>query len=213
MQEVELKRREKYEMQTSELYAGLGAFVAEFEQVVHSLREALVITLSRYGTPQALLQPAFAELTAAPLAMTFQATMARAIQLSSLDDSEKKLGCDILTSVGRQLKTLTEIRNEIVHGTWFIGWASEEQEDFSIAEGYKLKNTKTGMVHNDICRTKEEFDSLVDRCKEIRDLVNRINGVLMIPRPFSKNFIFVGKEASLEESFWTFEHRMPKSDN
>jgi hypothetical protein len=203
------QRREKYEAQTEELYAGLGAFVAAFELLVFAMRQTLVTALSRNFQSQQLIGPAFAELTASPLTSTFQATTARLIDFCDLNDSEKEMGRKVLISVCNQIRAMTEERNSIVHGTWFIGWASEEQEDFSHADGFKAKNTKAGMIHADIGRTRADFDSLVDRCHELTDLVNRVHGAILIGRPFSTNFIWVEKVASLDKSNWTFKRRVP----
>jgi DNA-binding ferritin-like protein len=205
----EAQRQAKYEAQTEELYAGLGAFVAAFEQVIHTMRQALVMALSHDGQSQQLIRPAYAELTASPLTSTFQATVARMIEFSELTDSEKEAGRKILTNVCNQIRTMTEARNEIVHGTWFIGWASESQEDFSLATGFKEKITKQGAAQTDIGRTRADFDHLVDRCQELRDLVNRIHGVLFLNRPFSTNFIWTDRFASLDKSHWTFKRRIP----
>jgi hypothetical protein len=204
----EKTRQEKYEVQTEELYAGLGAFVAGFEQVIHTMRTSLVLALSHNFQSQQLIRPAYAELTAAPLTSTFQATMARLIEYSEFEDQEKEMGKKVLASVCNQIRTMTETRNEIVHGTWFIGWASETQEDFSVADGFKAKNTKDGATQTNITRTRAEFDSLVDRCHELVDLVNRISGVMLIKRPFTTNFIWNGKTATLDASLWTFKRRL-----
>jgi len=204
----ETQRQVKYAAQTEELYAGLGAFVAAFEQVIHTMRNVLVMVLSHDYQSQQLIRPAYAELTAAPLTSTFQATLARMIEFSELDDSGKENGKRILASVCNQIRAMTETRNEIVHGTWFIGWASETQDDFSIASGFKEKNTKEGAAHTDIGRTRADFDSLVDRCHELLDLANRIRGVLLLNRPFSTSFIWNGKLASLGTLQWTFKRRI-----
>lgn len=199
-------RQETYEKQTAQLYAGLGEFVAQFEQMIFAMRYVLPMAFGGGRDLTALIAPAYAELTADPLRRVFGATMAIAIDQSQLPPEEKAVGYKVLKGIVKRVQTLTEKRNEIVHGTWFIGWASSDQTDFSKASGFKPKNTKDGVSHKNISRTRADFDDLIIDCLEASCLVKRMM-VLFHGSTFSHNFIWVDNEVSLEESCWTFPRR------
>jgi hypothetical protein len=203
-------RQAKYETQTAQLYAGLGEFVAQFEQLIFAMRYILPMAFGGGRETNGLIAPAYAELTADPLRRVFGSTMAIAIDQSALSAEEKAVGHTVLRSITKRIQTLTEKRNEIVHGTWFIGWASAEQSDFSTASGFKPKNTKEGVAHTNISRTREGFDDLIMDCLEASCLVKRMM-VLFHGSSFSKNFIFVGGEVSLDDAHWTFSRRRTRS--
>lgn len=191
------ERTRLYETQTTALYAGLGEFVARFEMLVHNMRTQLLFLMTSTGLAQTLVTPAYAELTAAPLQSVFLATFSTAIRQSTAhDDAEKKVGQAILEAVCKRVKSMIELRNEIVHGTWFIGWASVDQTDFNEAYGFKPKNTKVGVKHNEISRSREDFDQLIDQCNELYELINRF-AVVRMGRRFTTNFVWQDGQASL----------------
>lgn len=201
-------RQKTYEQQTTSLYAGLGEFVARFELVVFAMRQNLIQLWSGGSVPaQALVQSAVAELTADPIAKIFLASHATAIRQSALEESEKAAGEKILADICKQVRAMITTRNEVVHGTWFIGWAAETDTDFSVADGHKPVNTKAGVEHRDISRNREQFDELIDECRRLVDLVNRVGHVVLSGRSFSKNFITVDKKVTLEPQFWTFKKK------
>jgi hypothetical protein len=44
---------------------------------------------------------------------------------------------EVTTDLRKRFKKEIEIRNNCLHGTWFIGWASVDQQDFSEITGFK----------------------------------------------------------------------------
>ena len=205
--------------QTAQLYAGLGEFVAQFELIVFSMREALVLLWSRLGgwQAQALVRPGLSELTADPVLRVFQSSFATAIDLGPLDDEEKAGGTKILGLIATQTREMIKTRNEIVHGTWFIDWASPDDTDFSVARGEKTVNTKSGVEARDISRTKQDFDALCDECNRIKDLINRLSYVTLSGRSFQANFVLEpNRVVTLKPHQWTFRPRInafPTSDS
>jgi len=201
------ERAKKRETETTALYASLGEFVAKFELTVFSIRQLLMFVVTSHGAPQSLVTPAYAELTASPLRAAMLSTCAKAIDMrEDYDDREREIANQILCAICARFGKLTEARNDIVHGTWFIGWASEDQTDFTQASGFKPKNTKNGVRHTDISRTVGDFDALIDECHDLYDLINRMM-VLIHGFTFSKNFIWDGKHVSLAEENRTFKRR------
>jgi hypothetical protein len=203
----EKERAALYDQQTTALYAGLGRFVATFELLVDTMRTRLLLLWNGDSIyQQRLIRPVLSELTAYPIVGVFSATMAEAIKLYVKDEADKKLASNILGNISTRLQKMVEIRNEMVHGTWLIGFASEQQTDFSEAKGFKPKNTKNGVEHRDITKTKADFDLLVDDCRMLTALVNRIVGVVQMERPVASNFVWdeKSKRVGLERSMWTF---------
>lgn len=201
------ERQQRHDEQTKELYAGLGEFVACFELLVFwGLRLQLINLWSGNSRDlQKLVQPAVADLTADPILKIYQATYSTAIQQSGLSQEEKVEGEKILADVCKDVRDLIKTRNEIVHGTWHIGWASSEDTDFSVAGGVKPTNTKSGVEHRNISRTRAGFDKHIDECRRLRDLLMRVGVVVQMERPFSTNFCWLNKKASLDPAHWTFK--------
>src|SRR5215471_4863268 len=56
------------------------------------------------------------------------------------------LSLRIVRNIASRVQRLIELRNTNVHSTWFVGWASELDEDFSQVHGAKMTNTKTGVM-------------------------------------------------------------------
>lgn len=201
------ERQQRYDEQTKELYAGLGEFVVSFELLVFwGLRLQLIHLWSGNSRGlQQLVQPALADLTADPILKIYQATYSTAIQQSSLSPEEKAEGDKILADVCKNVRDLIKTRNEIVHGTWFIGWAGSEDTDFSVAGGVKPTNTKNGVEHRSISRNRGDFDKHIDECRRLKDLLMRLGSVVQTGRPFSTNFCWLNKQASLDPAHWTFK--------
>jgi hypothetical protein len=57
-----------------------------------------------------------------------------------LDDGERKIIANVMNRVAK----LTNSRHDVIHCMWFVGWASESQEDFSTADCVKHTNTAKG---------------------------------------------------------------------
>lgn len=206
----ETERQTKFKVQTTALYAALGEYVVAFEMAVFSARQLLLTITSSDMLSQQLIMPAYAGLTADPIRAVLLSTCATAIKLSPhYDESERVKAQAILEQICSRFALLTQTRNEIVHGTWFIGWASPFDVDFSTADGFKPKNTKTGVTQTNLSRKVEDFNLLIDDCREMTDLINRMMA-LNAGHKFSKNFKWAGKKVTLEESQWTFVRKSQK---
>lgn len=202
------ERARKLDLAITSQYACLGEFVAKFEFTVFSIRQLLMWVVHSHGAPQALINPAYAELTAGPLRSVMLSTCSKAIELrADYDETERGIAHGILRSICARFATLTEQRNEIVHGTWFIGWASPDQTDFGMASGYKPKNTKEGVLHTDISREVADFDVLIDECNYLSEMISRMSHTLTFGMYFSKNFQWDGKNVTIEEEYRSFKRR------
>ena len=108
-------------------------------------------------------------LTADPLRKTFAAVSAESCK-GQLDDSEQWIVANVLNRVDK----LTQARNDVLHRMWFVGWASEYQEDFSTVDGVKHKNTYKGTEFRHLHYTRADFDDLSEQADELFKLVNRL---------------------------------------
>jgi hypothetical protein len=79
-----------------------------------------------------------------------------------------------MNDVEKRFRALIETRNRVVHGTWLIGWASSEQEDFSEISGVYRKLTKRGLEQRDMPRSVAELRTLSAEAKDLADLTRRL---------------------------------------
>jgi hypothetical protein len=183
------ERRKKYEEQTDELYAAIGRFTVKFEHVCHAMSSGILTMLELAGLRnQRIGQAVLAGLTAEPLKTMFRAVLTEYCK-DQLDDAEQKIIADVMKRVGG----LIESRNNIIHRTWFVGWASESQEDFSTVAGIKTINTARGIEFRSLNWNEAEFDQLSEEADELTKLVNRLWGTAYMKifksSKFTDNFI------------------------
>jgi hypothetical protein len=63
---------------------------------------------------------------------------------------------------------------------WFVGWASEDQEDFTTVDGIEFKNTTKGPDFRPLTYTAAEFDKLSAQADELVKLVDRLWGAVQM---------------------------------
>jgi hypothetical protein len=166
------ERRKKYEEQTDELYAAIGRFSVKFEHVCWAMHSGILSMLELAGLRnQRVGQAVLAGLTAEPLKTMFRAVLAECCK-DRLDDAEQKIIADVMKRVG----SLIESRNDIIHRTWFVGWAPESQKDFSTVIGANDRNTARGIEIRSLSWNQADFDRLSEEADEMTKLVNRLWG-------------------------------------
>ena len=156
--------KEKYDNQVKELYAAIGKACVDFEHVCHALRTGILQMLQAHGlTNQKVSQVMMAELTAQPLLSIYQALIAETLKLTEI---EKRI-CDQLC---KQVKEeLIKRRNDIIHATWFVGWAGCDDTDFSEASGHKWKRGKSGSIIKGEKQEAKDFLLFAEECLETAD--------------------------------------------
>jgi hypothetical protein len=125
--------------QMNEIYQALGQFLVEFSRMVHAMENGLCFAV---GGEQQLLRAITAELTAYPLAQAWRSVMTKATPLSE-DDLR------VLTGLRGEIIDLIELRNDWMHGTWFVGYGNETTDDWAEAALARFKNTKQGVTAPD----------------------------------------------------------------
>lgn len=175
-------RKAKLTEQSFALHAAIGRFVVEFEQMCFAMSTAVLFALHNAGLrDQQLGNAMLAGLTASPLREMTLSVFAHLYR----DDAAS---LTIVRELAARTQTLTNTRNEIIHSTWFIGWASPEDTDFSRASGMKHKNTKAGPVASSLSHSVTEFDRETANAKELAVLYHQLLACLLNRTPPTSYF-------------------------
>jgi hypothetical protein len=196
-------RDEKYSRQTSENFAALGRFVQEFELLVSSVRTSCVFLLGCNNSPkhQQLVNVILCHqsLTAGPLFQIMRGLYAAHIREfpEHVRDDNQDVILKVLAYCATQYDDLANKRNNLLHGTWFIGFANGEQEDFSELQVHKFCVTKNGCEPAKLPKSAAELSKLTDECQELRELISRISVTFHISSGSR-----VAKNVRLENKRW-----------
>ncbi len=181
----EKERQELRQKQVDEIHRSMGEFSVTFEQVCHALQTGIVFILDRAGlTNQKISQILLSGITAEPLRALFEALVA---ETTEFNEKEKL----ILRNALKRFQELTSARNDIIHGTWFIGWGNESTTDFSSASGMKFHKNKTGAVIKNLAQTAESFQELTDEARSLHAIFSRLYGCILGEFPVEKNFVIL----------------------
>jgi hypothetical protein len=175
--EREAKRRE----QSEALYAAIGRFAVKFEHLCFRMSTCIIFVLHDDGLrTQHLANALLADLTAYPLLQSFRAMVA---ELRKNDSNDMR----ILNNVSNRIEELIEERNDVLHRTWFVGAASDRQQDFSKAPSWKFRKTRTGPKFKPREGSVDEFNTLSSEAAELTNIILRITDCLHLGKPFSSN--------------------------
>ena len=173
MNEEERKQRARED--TDKIYHSIGKFVVKFELVCHQLQTGIVCLLNRKGLQdQSVSQILVAGLTAEPLRVQYQSLMA---QIMPLNSTEEKMVQDAL----KRFQELTSKRNDVIHGTWFIGYGNEQTTDFSKAMMNKQHKTKQGSNPKCYSYTPDDLDQLSEEADKLKEVFARILPCIAAP--------------------------------
>ena len=177
----EESRQELFECQTAEQFEQIGRFVVEFEQACSWLRVGIVFALQRDGLRTQSLARILTDnrsMTAAPLIQAYDAIMT---ETGIREDPIQK---EVLDQASKEFRELMSERNKIVHGLWFIGYASADDQDFSRIGGHKGNPSKQqGMSYQALPANVDDIKCLVERTKKLGALFMAIHSLLAIQAP------------------------------
>lgn len=177
------ERQNNFHDQTGELYRAYGEFAVKFEHVCHAVHTAMVFMLHMEGLKnQQVAHGLLAGLTADPLRSIFAMLVAETQQL---DNQEKH----IVNSVLKRFQKLTERRNDVLHGTWFIGWGHPSDTDFSVASGIKHHRSNKGASSKSFKFSTVEFQVLTREAEALAAIFQRLHGCFVGGYSISRNFI------------------------
>ena len=172
----EKSRQELFESQTAEQFEQIGRFVVEFEQACSWLLTGIVSALQRDGLKTHSLAQILTDnrfMTANPLIEAHEAIMT---QTGVREDPIQK---EVLDQASKEFRALISERNKIVHGLWFIGYASADDQDFSKIAGFKGNPSKQlGMSFQDLPANVDDIKCLVERTKKLGNLLMAIHSLL-----------------------------------
>ena len=185
-------RAEKFKTQTDALYAGLGRFVVNFEGLVAMMRDVIASHVGNVPAPyhvrhQQVARIFTADLTAYPLTKTFRSILL--LRLDSYGNLEQRPQIEkLISTLCSQIDDINKERNKLLHGTWLIEYTSEDQQDFSQAEGYKTTNTAKGLRLDQLTHDAESFSETAEKCRVLRDLVGGIGLCMLNDIDLLKNY-------------------------
>lgn len=175
--------KENYDSQTGQLYKAIGKCAVKFEHVCFAMHQAITVLLGHHGLQnQRLAQVLLADLTAYPLKSILQAMIA---EIASLPPTDKSICDKILVRVQK----LIERRNDIIHSTWFVGWASSEDTDFSTVSGHKWSRGKQGADFKSATFTSDDFEAFAIECDIVAALIFRLWVCIMDNSQLEKSFV------------------------
>lgn len=182
---------EKYQRQTQELYALIGEFVVKFEMLCQHMRLAILMNCSDSSIDsKRSLHALMAEMAASQLLNSFKAVMFE-------QPNQTEFGRKLFSTLCNQIKILIEQRNEIVHGTHYIGWGNQDTEDWSSVDRVRMKITKDGLDFRSQVINEESMRPLIEDCDSFAQHVLGLASLLLpFPNPpsFEKNYTILDKK-------------------
>ncbi len=148
--------------QANDLYALLGEFVVSFELLCQEMRQQLALLCAPAPHRQSDIFALTGEMTAAPLLSSYRSIMA--LRCREEDRPFFKVLCT-------RIQRITEQRNNIVHGTWYVGWGNDPMSMFFDAPGVKIKNSSSGPKDVNMTLSEDTFRPFIRECQELHELV------------------------------------------
>jgi hypothetical protein len=139
------------------------------------------VLLARNGLNMKFSEILTSDLTAYPLKGILESLIPEIVELNDADRRIVKL-------IMNRLQKLIEDRNNIIHSTWFVGWSSPEDTDFSEVFGLKTTKGKSGRIAKHFNYKSEDFDKLSIECDDLAKLINTLSVVVFAKDEISKNF-------------------------
>jgi hypothetical protein len=174
---------------TKEQYEELGRFVVAFEDMVNDVRELCIFILARFNlSQQTFVSVAFHHrvLTAQPLFEIMQTLIAEVAKDKDartrykIDDESAKIINGVIAAISGVYNKLASIRNNLLHGTWYIGFTGPE--DLEAKQFYirKLVTRATGLSAHELPKTAAELRDLTKRCEKVRYWMLSITSCFML---------------------------------
>jgi hypothetical protein len=168
-----MEKKEKIEAQKNAQYQSFGRFNIEFEQMCLNIRTCITFAMHMDGLKeQQLIRILLADQTAYPLIVKLRSIVS--ILYQNKPDTIKHL-----SPLFKFCLKVNEQRNDIIHGSWFVGRGSQEQEEFNVASGMKDKITSNGVKLNTLSYEHINFDELTEKIILAKELLGRLNGCIV----------------------------------
>ena len=174
-------RQKKLKEQSEDQYRSIGKFAVKFEHVCEAIHSTMLFMLHNEGIKnQKVIQVLLANHTAEPLRVLFESLIS---VTQSLSQEESK----IINSVLKRFQELTSKRNDIIHGTWYIGWAATTDTDFSTAIGLKHHRNKAGTTMKRFEFSTCDFDVLTQEAEALAAIIQRLGSCFTVGFSITSN--------------------------
>jgi hypothetical protein len=212
---------EAYTKNTEEQYEALGRFVEAFEAMIDDVRGISVDCIRRTVCAEKVEKPddtswdewneeilreiLILEIpfhhqgaTAKPLFDTMKAIIAEIVNVkNSPYYQERETYKALLSQIGTEFDSLSWKRNDLLHGTWRIGYLDFDDPTARTFDIRRYKLTADGVKRAVLPKDAFELLELRDRCNETRDWLTHLDGCLRARQSLSTYFRMDGKEWKL----------------
>lgn len=132
-------------------------------------------------------------LTAKPLLEIWRALVTDHMELAVASDhsetsSDRTAGAEIVAQIAGSYGSLCDKRNNLLHGTWRIGWAGQFDEDFSEMRVDRKVVGKSGLRAVKTPKSAKALMAVVREVETVTYLMTRINFMLLERLRFIPNF-------------------------
>jgi hypothetical protein len=174
---------------TKEQYEELGRFVVAFEDMVNDVRELCIFILAGFNSSQqTFVSVAFHNrvLTAQPLFEIMQTLIAEVAKDKDawtrykIDDESATIINGVIAAIRGAYEKLASIRNNLLHGTWYIGFTGPQ--DLEAKQFYirKLVARAAGLSALELPKTAAELRDLTNRCEKVRYWMSSITACFIL---------------------------------
>lgn len=182
MAENKASHDEQRAAQVGALHQAIGEFAVAFENISHQQLRCIEVLLKSAGLRnERVMQILFANYTSEPMRVMLQSLIG---QLSPPDASEQAIVRNLL---GRHQKLISR-RNEVMRGTWMIGYGNEQTTDWGTAFGWKLGKNQKGASVKGFKYRVEDFNELTQEANELVKAFFRLFGCYSGGFEVKKNF-------------------------
>ena len=167
--------------QMKELHRAIGEFAVAFESVTHQEWRCISWLLYSAGLKdQQIVQILLAGYTAGRMRAMLQSLIGH---IRPENNAEEAIVKDLLDRHQR----LISRRNDVLHGTWFIGYGNEETTDWSTAIGFKLGKDGKGAKNKTFQYKVEDFEEMIGEAESLTVALDRLTGCFTGGHAVEKN--------------------------
>jgi hypothetical protein len=170
---------------TTEQYAALGRFVEAFELMVNEVREICIERVCDAigsGERERLVEISFhnQSMTAKPLFDTMRTIIAEIVNVeTSPHYADRTIFKKVLSCIETEYNHLYNKRNELLHGTWLVGYTSFDDPNAKQFRVRKYKTTSDGLADVELPKNVPELLDLVERCDDTRTWLGHVDFCLL----------------------------------
>jgi hypothetical protein len=191
-----------------ELYAEVGKVVTEFESLLQQVRQRIAQYFYDKDSDTLVdtmaIQMLMYDATAKPLSEYFNVVSQYFLKKNHSNlkakgkiEKEYKSLIDDINKVTSYIKGVGEIRNDIVHSSWYF---SSFYGSHIILKAEREKVTKKGMELRELKITKEIFEDTIDIIYDVIKYMNLVGNVIA-SKDFHKPYTFLQSEKKGNNNF------------